>query len=291
MLESELEPPNKRNDSLSTEQQVLIALRFYATGNFQMTDGDLIGVHQTTAGRIAHKVSKATARLRQQFILFPSPDQLEVEKKSFYKISHFPGVIVVIDGTHIRVQRPSGTSSELYRNQKDYFSLNVQIMFDSKLRVRDIVTHWYGSAHDSRIFRNSLLYDKLEVLPPGSWLPGDSGYPCLPCLLTPFLSPSDAAQRRYNKSLTITRNCAERGIGVLKRRFPAIKSGPRVQIENSQPIIVACAILHNIAINNKEPEFEGNELFSHPPAFADQNVNRRGNAVRQSVVEQYFTNF
>lgn len=290
MLESQLEPPNKRNDSLSTEQQLLITLRFYATGNFQMTDADLIGVHQTTAGRIVHKVSKAIASLREQFISFPSPDELEAEKVSFYNLSRFPGVIGVIDGTHVRVQRPSGNSSELYRNRKDFFSLNVQIMFDSKLRVRDIVTHWYGSAHDSRIFQNSLLYDRLEVLPHGSWILGDSGYPCLPFLLTPFLSPSDPAQRRYNKNLIITRNCAERGIGVLKRRFPAIKNGLRVQIENSQPIIIACAILHNIAINNKEPEFDGNELLSDPPAFVNQSINRRGNAIRQSVVEQYFTN-
>ena len=51
--------------------QVAIAMRFYATGNFQITDGDLIGVTQPTVCRIIHKVSREIAKNKKHFIKFP----------------------------------------------------------------------------------------------------------------------------------------------------------------------------------------------------------------------------
>ena len=47
--------------------QLLIALRFYATGCFQLVDGDLFGVHKSTVCRIVRRVSKAIARLKGQY--------------------------------------------------------------------------------------------------------------------------------------------------------------------------------------------------------------------------------
>jgi hypothetical protein len=64
-------------------------------------------------------------------------------------------VIGVIDGTHIPIQSPGGPRAEIYRNRKTYFSLNVQIVGGPQLEILDIVVHWPGSTHDSRIFENS----------------------------------------------------------------------------------------------------------------------------------------
>ena len=61
-------------------------------------------------------------------------------------------------------------------------------------------------------------------------------------------------------------------------------------MENCPNIIVACAVLHNIAIELKEEAFsevnEEGEDVADPVNRVASNV--RGNAVRHSVVEQYF---
>ena len=58
---------SERNFAVPPLQQLLIALRFYATGCFQLVDGDLFGVHKSTVCRIVRRVSKAIARLKGQY--------------------------------------------------------------------------------------------------------------------------------------------------------------------------------------------------------------------------------
>ena len=41
--------------------QVLLALRFYATGNIQIVVGDLHGVHLSTVCRVIHRISRLIA--------------------------------------------------------------------------------------------------------------------------------------------------------------------------------------------------------------------------------------
>ena len=83
---------------LTPMQQVLIALRFYATGTFQRVIGDLFGVGAFATCSAIHKVSKAIAKQRAQFL--PFPENLAGTKRKFYDVAHFPGVIGAIDCTH-----------------------------------------------------------------------------------------------------------------------------------------------------------------------------------------------
>jgi len=54
--------------------QLLIALRYYATGCFQIVAADLINVHKATTCRAIHRVSRAIASLRSQYVSFPETD-------------------------------------------------------------------------------------------------------------------------------------------------------------------------------------------------------------------------
>ena len=50
-------------------------------------------------------------------------------------------------------------------NRKPFYSINVQAVCDSDAFITNIVARWPGSTHDSRIFENSNITDKLrEVL-------------------------------------------------------------------------------------------------------------------------------
>ena len=279
---------------MPAKNQLLITLRYYATGSFQLTDGDIFGVDQSTVNRIVHKISRAIAKLSSSFICFPTEREQEIQKVQFYDIARFPGIIGLIDGTHIRIEKPSTTHSELYRNRKSYFSINTQVMMDSQFRINDLVCRWYGSAHDSRILENSLLYERLENVCQGSWILRDSGYSCLRFLLTSFLCPSNQPERRYNFSHKKTRNLIERGFGIWKRRFPILKYCLRVKLENCPPIIVACAVLHNIAISLKEEEFLAEDMQAELSATDDNSASSQthsdahGNALRRTIVQRYF---
>ena len=72
-------------------QQVLIALRFYVTGTFQRVIGDLFGVSVFAACRVIHKVSRAIAKQKRQFLSIPW--NLADVQRTFYEVGHFPGVI------------------------------------------------------------------------------------------------------------------------------------------------------------------------------------------------------
>lgn len=73
-------------------------------------------------------------------------------------------------------------------------------------------------------------------------------------MMIPLANPVDRAQQLYNQSLIRTRNCVERQIGVWKRRFLALLYGLRCNMETNLAIIIATAILHNIAIDSNEGE-------------------------------------
>ncbi|KAG0417009.1 hypothetical protein HPB47_005951 [Ixodes persulcatus] len=71
--------------------------------------------------------------------------------------------------------------------------------------------------------------------------------PGKPWLMTPFFSPSSAAEVAYNASHSTTRSIVERTIGQLKRRFHCLHAELRMQPERCCDITVACCVLHNLA--------------------------------------------
>lgn len=67
--------------------------------------------------------------------------------------------------------------------------------------------------------------------------------------MTPLLNPITPGEQHYNQSHIRTRNTVERLFGVLKKRFPILAYGCRLKIDTFLTIIVACSVLHNIAID------------------------------------------
>ena len=231
-------------------QQVLIALRFYATGTFQRVIGDLFGVSVFAACRVIHKVSR---KQKQQFLSFS--ENLADVKRKFYDVGHSPGVIRAIDCTRVRIICPDKENAMAFVNRKRFYSINVQAVCDSDAFITNIVACWPGSTHDSRIFEKSNIADKLEWCPYGISV-GDSGYVCRAYLLTPILKPKNAGKVRYNTAHTHTRCVIEKCFGLLKRRFPCLHLGLRATLANTLVIIVATAVLHNFALIHREQDFD-----------------------------------
>ncbi|CAK1602659.1 unnamed protein product [Parnassius mnemosyne] len=66
MIEDKLEYPSNRNKSISPINQLLLTLRYYATGSQQITMGDYCGMSKSTSHRIIHRVTVAIASLEER---------------------------------------------------------------------------------------------------------------------------------------------------------------------------------------------------------------------------------
>lgn len=212
----------------------------------------------------------------------------------------FPGVIGAIDGTHIAILKPREEAHN-FLNRKGYYSINVQIICDSDLKILNINANFPGSTHDTFIWKQSLVREFLvrEYLRNrrGFWLIGDSGYPLEPYLMIPFLDPPDnSPESRYNRAHIVARNSIERCIGVWKYRFRCLlheRTG-RYDPHFVGSLINVCATLHNICLRFNVPL-----LFEAAPGVNNQplpprNVNipanllQLGNETRNNIVNRYF---
>ncbi|KAK9731963.1 DDE superfamily endonuclease [Popillia japonica] len=290
-FENELEKPNMKNHPISPMNQLLCALRFYATGSFQQVIGDCMNIHKCTVCRCIHRVLHHIALMAQEYIKMPATaNDIASVKTEFYKLSQFPGVIWAIDCTHIPIKSPGGDNAELYRNRKGWFSINVQIVCDANLKIMDIVARWPGSVHDSRIFSNSLLRARFEANEfANSYMLGDSGYMCTNYLLTPLANPRTEAEMRYQNAYVKTRNVIERLNGAWKRRFPALRSDMQLKKENILRIIVATAVLHNITnTSRQENEFAEDDNVFDFPAFEAIQVENNMHGRRNYIINTFF---
>lgn len=279
--------------ALSPLQQLLLTLRFYATGNFLRSVGEFSDVCVATACRVVRKVSITLALLRPRYIEMPQRrSEMEEIKMEFFKLFNFPSVIGCIDATHVRIQSPGGANAEVFRNTEGYFSLNVQVVCDHTMRIRDIVARWPGSVRDTTIFSHSNLYKKFEAQKFSSYLLlGDCEYPAKSYLLTPVLNPRTPAEERYNLAHTRTRDIIERVVEVWKHRFPILSTGMKVQMQTIQAIIVATAVLHNIAVdeNDEAPPIQILVPHDEEVVYEAHVQNNSGIARRNAIITQYFS--
>ncbi|CAK1597342.1 unnamed protein product [Parnassius mnemosyne] len=277
---------------------ILVTLRYYATGSFQKLDGDVMNICQQSVSRIITTVSNSIALQMKMFVKFPSTvEDINQVKQKFFEVAQFPGVIRCIDCTHIKIRSPGGMSSEVYRNRKGFFSINVQAVTRPNLEFFDLVARWPGSTHDSFIYNSSSVKQSLNIgdLQGQGMLLGDSGYAVSSVCLTPFLSPNSIGQEMYNNYHIKTWNTVERTFGIWKRRFPCLQMGMGVKKETVVAVICACATLHNISkmlddvMMPSTDDTDDNILISNIDNVpVQENPNSNGFLVRQSVVNRFF---
>uniref|UniRef100_A0A674NF10 Putative nuclease HARBI1 n=1 Tax=Takifugu rubripes TaxID=31033 RepID=A0A674NF10_TAKRU len=235
VLRPHLQRPTVRSHASTVEEQVLIALRFFASGSFFEVIADSIGVTKSTVGCVVHSVAR----------------KFHKTKKQFFSIAGMPNTIGVIDCTHIHIQAPHEREWE-FVNRKGRHSINVQLIGNADLQIINCVVRWPGSVHDSRILRESHIYHQFQQNTPDGILLGDSGYPLLHWLMTPFATVTSNSQQNFNYAHTSTRGTIEHINGILKQRFACLNY-LRVEPKEACNIICACIVLHNIAQKKRVP--------------------------------------
>lgn len=134
-------------------------------------------------------------------------------------------------------------------------------MCDRTKKFRDVFIGFPGSVHDARVFRNSPLYQTLSEKCGEKFIIGDSAYPCLRNLLTPYkdngnLSPTE---RNFNIKLSHCRISIEHSFGLLKQKFRQLYHLKLRDISLICHFIRACCVLHNLCLGFEETHQEYNE--------------------------------
>ena len=194
LVKERLQPIQVKVSTIPPVIQLLLSLQFYGSGTLLRNDADLFGIHTSTVSRILPKCSRALASLHNQFIYFPDNQEYRKIQEDFHDIAGLPGVVGVIDCTHVPIRSPGGEQAEIFRNRKGFFSFNVQAIGDAHFKIRNLVVRWPGNVHDSHIFDNS---ENGEI---NGLLLGDSGYALRQYLITPILQPQTRAERRFNNA-------------------------------------------------------------------------------------------
>ena len=131
LVAEEITPDTNCNHAVSVEMQILITLRFLASGSFLLVIGDtFLGFHKSTYSRVVRCVSQALTGKLSDFVTFPSTRAERDEiKQGLFRIGGFPCAIGCIDGTHIRITAPHENEPD-FVNRKGYHSINVQAIWD-----------------------------------------------------------------------------------------------------------------------------------------------------------------
>jgi nuclease HARBI1 len=256
-----LEPKTYQNFALTPIEQILLSLRFLATGGYYALVGDAHGLHKSTVSRkIRAVVQLIVKHIWSNIVKFPSSAVHLVENAAkFHDIAGITSVIGCMDGTHVRIKMPS-VNEGVFVNRHQEHSINCLMVCGPDFKFYYVSAKWPGSVHDARVLRNSTLFKKFD----DGWRPfpraiilADSGYSCTDWCIPPFdprpRRPLNDAENKFNKAHKKTRRIIENAFGILKQRFRCLLDMElRVSPKFAGEIILACTALHNITVSSED---------------------------------------
>ena len=124
--------------ALHPVEQVCATIRYLAFGDMQRTIGDTLNISQGQISRVIRTVTAAIARKSRQYIYMPTDDERGEIMQHLFREYQMPGVVGVIDSTHIRIQRPDDFAYS-YVSRRNYHYINCQMVVDSNYLIRNVV--------------------------------------------------------------------------------------------------------------------------------------------------------
>ncbi|XP_004211776.2 putative nuclease HARBI1 [Hydra vulgaris] len=247
--------------SLPTELKLAVTLYFLSGFADYRTIANLFGLGKSTVCTIVHKVCKLFVdNLLKKYIFLPSRKETIEIMASFEKLYGFPQVVGAVDKCQIRIKAPYNNSED-YINRKEYHSIILQWLADSKYFFRDIFVGWTSKSRDSRVFKISPLYkeclaktflpnnlnkiiDNIEI---GPHILGDSTYSLENWLMKPYSDRGNLSveEAKFSASLNKCRVVIENSFGRLKGRFQCLLKRLDTTVKHTVNIVTTCCILLN----------------------------------------------
>lgn len=216
--------------------------------------------------------------MASRFIKWPTTEDMGIIKKQFFRMNGFDiWVIGAIDGTYIVIKAPK-EDANVYRTRKCNFALNLQGVCVPSLHFIDCFVGFPGSVGDRRVLENSPLYENIirsrqHYFPSREYIIGDKAYPVNEWIQAPYIRRNvlNEAQELYNRLLSGTRQVIERTFALLFGRFRRLKFLDMSRQDLLVETVIACCVLHNLAIVELDYEDFIHEGLTHVREMRDQN--------------------
>ncbi|XP_017469591.1 PREDICTED: uncharacterized protein LOC108361483 [Rhagoletis zephyria] len=243
---------------------------------------DRFNISLSTVSRMVNRTTMFISSLSPEVIRWPTEEKKRDSALFFTRKCGFAKAIGCIDGTHIVIDPPAERKDD-YIDRKGNITLTMQAICDENKKFINIFVGFPGSSHDSWVFQNSPIYQKLSSYCGDYYLLGDSAYPCTQYVITPYKDNGHltAAQKNFNVKLSSGRVAIEHTFGILKQRFRQLYY---CKLRGSRKLchfIRACCVLHNIA-NESDLEFSP-EVLIEERAENECGETARGNSVRDAI--------
>lgn len=250
--------------------------------------GNLFGIAKSTAWKVVTQVSQFLVLLGPKYIVWPSIAGIAKHSAHFRELKGIPNVVGAIDGTHIRIKAPKHHPQD-YFNRKSFYSLNLQVVVDSKKKFIDVYCGEPGSLHDNRVLRRSELYKKCNentrtLFPENCFLLGDSAYAAQTWIIPPFkdYGALSIGQTNFNHAHSCTRITVENAIGLLKTKFRRLLHfTEQIQLHLIVNLIYSACVLHNMCLieedtdcTDEDPEILENYVEQHPNTSINGEIRR-----------------
>lgn len=260
--------------SVSSEERLLITLRYLASGSsfHAMSFTFLRG--ETTIGKIVHEGCKILwDELCPIFMPFPTEEQWYKISETFYEEWQMPNCIGSINGKHIEIQRPKHCGSA-YHNYMGFFSTVLVAVADADCCFTTVCVGDYGINSDADVLRNSafghLLQNNNLNIPQARPLPnelenfpfyfiGDKAFPLTENIMRPYPARGLNNEKRiFNARISRARKTVECAFESLSSKFKVLYSKIACEPQNAENIVKATCILHNF-IHKTEMNIEAKE--------------------------------
>ncbi|KAF6217344.1 hypothetical protein GE061_001698 [Apolygus lucorum] len=269
-------------------EQVLIFLWFVGneTTSFRAVS-NLFDISKSALAKILKKLIFFVSDMSGEVITWPTEEEMQ-ESERYFRLQGFPGAIGAIDGSHIKVDKPE-SDPESFITRKCEYAVQLQAVCNHKKKIIDLYVGYPGSVHDARVFSTSPLAETLQEKCGARFILADSAYPCLPNMITPYrdtgnLEPSHV---RFNKIHSKNRCVVEHCFGLLKQKFRQLYHLKLRKMESIVHFIRACAVLHNLALEDDFPEEQVSpspvQQSPSTPVHDGLNDSANGQAVRDNI--------
>jgi DDE superfamily endonuclease len=180
--------------------------------------------------------------------------------------------------------------------------LSVLIINDDQRLICYYLSGWPGSAHDNRVWNQTPVFTNPEkYFSPKQYILGDSAYDNSNVMVSSYMCPKDMElphdQEVFNTALARPRMAAEHTIGMLKARFPFLRSIRMPITDNKKTLkiilmyIDVCIILHNLLIKQQDPIpkewFDSNDAIDPSDDYIELNkavpLNSKKDTQRQQL--------
>ncbi|KAL0909315.1 hypothetical protein M5K25_020168 [Dendrobium thyrsiflorum] len=266
--------------------------------------------------RVTHALTRLlSTRVYPDYVKLPSHHRLVQSTSAFRDISSLPNLAATIASSPVRLR--DSTDPSLRSPYRPFPSILLQVVADHRKIFLDACVRAPGSSDPASHLRDSSLYRRLchsdafrdpsiqvggHIVRP--FIAGDSSFPLLPFLITPFSSvspssdaaPSAAAQEAFDAALAkASAASVEPAVALLKGRWKILRN-LNIGLDHAAQTVVACVVLHNFCQIAGEPEDDGKYLWRDPPESPqparpvdnERALYYAGETVRQALAEELF---